>query len=249
MDWPSLDKIPQILINIASNWNTAIHAPKTLLSHSPSDQQIIDALTFYLEMLVISFIFTAPLILKHKSELGDKMKMLASGAFAVLSLLLLALVGDLAFRLFGGHGTFATTFMALAYGSGPYGPFMTLASLLIYASLPAKLKPYALAPATAKNVGETALKDPRTNRSLFVLGSLLTLAVMVLSYVVFLRCLIVVQGTRGLRTVGGIIVALIAAGIVNKLITPIASIIMPAPDEELVEVPAATAADIAARAS
>jgi len=247
MDW--LPKIAQFLFNLGSLWSTAIHAPKTLLSLSPSDQQIIDALTFYLEMLAISFVFTAPLILKHKSEFSDKVRMAASAGFAVLSLLLVALVGDLAFRLFGGQGSFATTFMALAYGSGPYGPLMTLASLLIYASLPAKLQPYALAPATARNVGETAFKDPGTNRPLFVTGGLITFAIMVISYVVFLRCLIVVQGTRGMRTAGAIVVALIAAGIVNKLVMPIASTIMPAPEEELVEAPPATASDAAAKAS
>lgn len=250
MDWlPDFPTISHYLINLVSLWNTAIHAPKSLLSLAPSDQQITDALTFYLEMLAISFVFTAPLILKHKSEFSDKLRMVASVGFAVLSLLLLALVGDLAFRLFGGKGTFATTFMALAYGAGPYGPLMALGSLLIYASLPAKLQPYALAPAAAQKVGQIAFNTPGTNRPLFVTANLITLTVMVVSYVVFLRCLIVVQATRGVRTVAAIVVALIAAGIVNKLVMPIASTIMPAPNEELAEAPAPPATDAAAKAS
>jgi hypothetical protein len=222
----------RFLVNIGSVWNTAIHAPKTLLHFSPSDKELVEGVTFYLEMLGISLVLTAPLIFQHKAEFGNKVRMAASAVFSIVSLALCAFAGDLAFRLFGGTGTFASSFLAYAYGFGPYGPFLTLSSLLLFASLPPNLRQYALSPVTAQKAGQKAMEDPRTNRFLFVVASLILWLTLIVGYVVFLRCMIFVHSSHGMRAAASIVVFLIAFAILGKLIQPIQGIIMPPPSDD-----------------
>jgi hypothetical protein len=227
------------VIAIGSLWGRAIQSPKTLLSLSPTDKQLIDATTFYIEMLLVSLVLTAPLILQHKSEFGDKARMVTSALFSLLSMAVTALAGDLAFRLLGGTGTFASTFVAMVYGLGPYGPCMALVSLVIFASVPGYLRPYVLSPVTARKAGEKAMADSRTNRSLFISAGIALYLIMIISYVAFLRCMIFVHNVHGWRAAASIVAFLIGAGILGKaVIEPISGLIMPPPSEEIVEAPA-----------
>ncbi len=113
----------QFFVDIGSLWGTALHDPKSLLSFSPGNKQLVDAAAFYLEMLAIQLILTAPLILQHKGEFGDKARMVTTAVLSMVTLAVSCLACNLAFRLVGGSGTFISTFLAMAYGFSPYGPF------------------------------------------------------------------------------------------------------------------------------
>ncbi len=223
----------QFFVDIGSLWGTALHDPKSLLSFSPGNKQLVDAAAFYLEMLAIQLILTAPLILQHKGEFGDKARMVTTAVLSMVTLAVSCLACNLAFRLVGGSGNFISTFLAMAYGFSPYGPFMTLISLLMFAALPQRLRPYALSPATSKKAGEVAMGDPRTNKGLFILASVLLFAMLIFAFVVFLRCMIFVHRLHGVRAAVAVVVAFIVLAIVGKLITPIQGLIMPPPTEDI----------------
>ena len=116
-----LDQWARALVNIASVWSTAIHSPRTLLQSSPTDQQLINGVIFYLEMLGVSALLSAPMILQHKdkADFGDNLKLVLYSAFQMISYAACALAGNFAFGLFGGTGTFAGSFLAMAYGLSP----------------------------------------------------------------------------------------------------------------------------------
>jgi len=222
--------------HIWSVWLAAIGNPKLFVDAPPSESVAMEAAEFYIALLCFSVIISAPLILTNKGEFSDKMRIATNALFSVVSLGICALAGDLAFHLFHGAGTFASSLLVAVYGVGPYGPLMTLTSLLIFASLPANLRPYALSMATAQKVGKDALNDPRTNRFLFGLSSLLIMGVVIASYIAFFRCMVFVHRVHGFRAAASVVVSLIMLGIIGKLTGYIQGIIMPPPSEDLPEI-------------
>ena len=224
----------RFLIDLVTLWSSSITDPKALLnfSFSPTDAQILAGLTFYLEMMVLSLVLQSPVILGHKAEFGDKLRMIASALCSLASLALCAGAVDLSFRLLGGGSAFAGSFLAFAYGFTPYGPLLTLASLMMVVSVPADLRPYLMNALTAQEAGKRAAQDERTNRPVFMMASILLLIVMILAFAVLFRCLMFVHHVHGLRAVASIILAIIALAIVGVPLKYVSASIMPIPSED-----------------
>jgi Yip1 domain len=246
---PDLHSLAVFVLQVSTTWAQAISDPQQFLSPSfqPTDEQITRGLEFYFAMIAVSLLLYAPFVLgSHKSELGDKAGLAASAFVGLFSTALLAMSWHFAFWLLGGASTFSGTYLAYVYAGSPFTPLITFSSLIIFGALPPDLRRYAINPTTAQKGMVRAWADPRTNKILFLLGTLLGLVFIVWSLIVMFRCMSFVQNVGGLGLVGAIVLILLITAVVGYVLKAVQSVFNPTSDETL---PPGSAADQSASIS
>jgi hypothetical protein len=206
------DIFPQIvnfIQQLAETWGVSISSPRSLLEPQfvPDTAEIAAGLQFYLIMLSISSFFYIAIALGQAGEFGTKVRLVANGLFGLLTSGIMAMAWYLPFRWFGGRANLGATYLAMAYGSGPYIPIGTLCTMLGIAGLPERFRAYAVNPATAQRAYQLAANDPDTASGTLLSGCLLTALVSFASSIMTLYCMTYVHDLHSWRLVGAVLVS------------------------------------------
>jgi hypothetical protein len=222
-------KIVAFIQDLAHKWAVAISDPTSYLQPHflPDDALIAQGLTFYLSMTSLSLMFYLVLALGHQGELSTKVKMIANGLFGIISSGIVAMVWFLPFRWFGGNSNLAGTYLAMAYGSGPYIPLISLCSLLAFSGYPARVRPFAINPATAQQAYTLAQGDPNTSTGTIISGCLLLGVVSIVSSIMTLKCMAYVHMVHGWRLTGAVVLSLVMFMPVSMALQKIALLFVP----------------------
>jgi hypothetical protein len=199
------------LYKILVEWQNAISSPlKSLSTSPPSGAQISAGLDFMLAMVVSFAILAAPLALRHRGEVGERLVGLFSTAIIVMA-------WHYPFVWMGGKANLAGTFLAYSYGSGPYMPLTAFAMVLFAAGLPSGILKHATDPAKAQQALKTALKHPETSVGVMMLGFAAFSLVSLWSMFVTFRCLSFVHSLTGWRLIVAILLSMMAAVPIYKI--------------------------------
>ena len=193
------DLFKQVL-KFIETWIQSISNPKQFLGpdFDPSREVLMDGLEFFLAMLAASIILSAPVAFAQKDL---KVKAAVNAVVGLLASAAVAIVWHFPFWLLGGKASFSGSYLAYVYASSPYMPIFTFAGLITLAGLPPRLRPLAMNPATAQPAIQLALaeNDEQTSKHLVLLGGLLSLAVMIWSFIILFSCFRLVHGLGGWR--------------------------------------------------
>jgi hypothetical protein len=220
----NIHDLAEYICRFVDQWSTAISDPRHYVSTHP---HVVDSVEFYLSIMIFSFVLQAPFVLGQKAEFGEKTRLAASSLVGLVSTAVIASTWHLGFAVWGGHATFQGTWIAYVYSAAPYIPLASLASLIIFAGLPADLQHYALLPAHANAVIAKALADPRTKKGLVGIGSLSLVCIIVWSVFVQLRSMRFVHQVSGVRFFACVVTCLLITAVVGPLMRAIVSVFNP----------------------
>ncbi len=224
-----LQTLVSLIQGLAHSWAQAISAPKSLLQprFMPSDAQIAEGLKFYLTMLAISMVFYLAIALRHGSEFGAKVRLVANGLSSLLMTALTAMIWHLPFHWFSGEGSFGGTFLAVVYGSSPYAPINTFMAMLMLAGLPEQFWHGAMNPATAGPTMQQAIEDPNTSKATFFSGCMFTWVGVLIAWVVTLNCMAYVHDVHGWKFVVAVLISLVLSLPVGFFLQKINAVLAP----------------------
>src|SRR5882672_4957940 len=125
----------EFIIKTVEIYTNSLSNPQQFLTPRipPSDKQILDGMEFYLTLFSLCFVLNLPFVFTFKGELQDKVRLAVLVVFGLISAGLVALIFHFPFWLLGGEGTFAGTFLAMAYAYGPFMVLMTISALIFLA--------------------------------------------------------------------------------------------------------------------
>jgi hypothetical protein len=173
-------------------WVSALADPFQFLrpAFAPTHAEVAAGAEFYLKLLAVSLAMYLVIVLfAGQGSLASKAKMFANAILGIALFLTTAAATHVPFWLLGGKSTFLGTCLTYVYAAGPYGPLMTFATCIMIAGMPARLRRYAINPATAQRAGAIAGQDPETDKITYFIGCFLVLGLMLWSLVVSFRCL------------------------------------------------------------
>ncbi|PYX47161.1 MAG: hypothetical protein DMG83_05415 [Acidobacteria bacterium] len=230
-------KIVAFIQSLAHNWMAAISDPQSYLQPHflPDDARIAQGLTFYLLMAGISLLFLLGIALGHQGEWSAKWKIVANGLLTIVSSGITAMIWFLPFKWFGGNSDLAGTYLAMAYGSGPYIPLITFCTLLSFSGYPPRARLYAMNPATVQKALKLAEGDPNTSQGAIFSGCLLMAVVVIFSIRATLKCMAYVHTLHGWRLAGAVSLSILLFIPVNLGLQKITIMFMPDPGEPAAE--------------
>jgi hypothetical protein len=183
-------------------WLSAITNPGQFLSKSfaPTDQQLADALKFYVVVASVSLlIYGLITFFAERGSLAIKARMLATSLLVIIFFFVGAMAAHIPMWLLGGKGSFSGTLLAYIYAAVPYAPLVAIATWIQVAGMPPRFRRYAFDPAAAQKLGPIVAKDPETDKITFFIGFLILVGLIVWSLFLVIRWLSFVHDLGGWR--------------------------------------------------
>jgi hypothetical protein len=206
-------------------WGRAIKSPEQLLAtpFTPTWQQLTDAFEFYVLMLVLSALMYGFIVLFLVR--GGLLPYLNSSARGVLSLVTAAAVAmalHLAFVWLGGRASFYGTAAAYIYGIAPYLPLASMTAIIMVWAMPASRRLDAMNSRTTsvarQKAMQEAMQNPETSKGLFLVGSLLFVALWALNLFAIFRALSYAHGLGGMALAGAVLLSLPMTALAGLLV-------------------------------
>jgi len=191
---------PQQIRQDFEAWLAALSDPKQFLrpAFEPTTDQFVAGFEFYLKVIVVSLaVYALVALFSTRDPIGVKFKMLASGLLGIIFFFVVAAAVHVPFWLLGGKASFLGTCMAYIYAASPLAPLMAVSQWILVAGMPARLRRYALNPATATAAAQLAGQDEETDKFTFYFGSLLGLVLLVWLIVMTFRSMSFVHDLGG----------------------------------------------------
>lgn len=220
------------LVAVAKNWADAISDPvRKVTQAKPWEEHIGEGLLFFLAMVTVSTLLSAPIAFQQKGDFGNKVRPAFNAVFGLIMSALVALVWHFPFVWLGGRANFAGSYLAYCYGYSPYMPLIAFAGLILAAGLPRELRKLATNPATVQQAFALAQNHPDTSKGSIALGCGATfLAIGWATFVTF-RDLGVVHDLRGSRLAGAVLLSLLISAPVGVVLQRIGTLFVPAPED------------------
>lgn len=216
-------------------WVAALTDPYKFLrpAFSPTPDEVAAGGDFYLKLLAVSLaMYFAIVVFAGQGSLASKAKMFANGVLGIALFLVSAAATHVPFWLLGGKSTFLGTCLTYIYAAGPYGPLMTFATWIMIAGMPARLRRYAINPATAQRAGQIAGQDPETDKIVYFLGCFLVIGVMIWTLVVSFQCLGYSHDLNGWPFTFAIVLSLVISWPLGIVVQRLVGALMGQPEAE-----------------
>ena len=231
-----MDSTPWIekFFAVLATWSQSLLSPKEFVAPAfhPEHSQIVEGLEFVIAMMLGALILYLPLALTEKGDFAEKAKLATNATLGVISSAACAMSLHFAFWMLGGEASFAGTYLAYAYGMGPYLPLIAFATLLMVSGLAPPFRRPALNPFTAQTAMKSGIEDPHTSRGVVLIGSLAMLGLLGWSIIVFFRSLSLVHSITGWALGGAVLVSLVLMAPVGFVFKRMATLVVdPAPTE------------------
>jgi hypothetical protein len=225
-------------IHFFQKWSESFSTPKGFLGEPrpfhPSEQQMTDALSFYLGIVAICLVVISPMWVGQKNEFAERVKLIGNSVMGLFFTLAVAMSWHFAFHLMGGSASFSGSCLAYVYAAGPLLIPLSFVTLLVYAALPPELRAYASNPLAAKAVMNQAMTHPKTKKGLFGLASVLSLILIGRSLFVQFRCMSFIHGVTGFwRLLATIGLSILFAMPITYVMQELSALFSPGSDLEL----------------
>jgi len=228
---PGIDLGEQLVATV-QNWADAISDPVRKIEKArPWDEHIGEGLLFFLAMVTLSTVLSAPIAFQQRGDFGDKVRPAFSAVFGLMTSAILAASWYFPFVWLGGRGNFAGSYLAYCYGYSTYMPLTAFALLILAAGLPRELRKLATNPATAQKAFALAQNNPETSNGSIALGCGATYLVTLWATFVTFRNLGVVHELRGWRLAGAILLSLLISAPIGLVLKRINTLFLPSVED------------------